>query len=102
MKRSLTLIIKLTSKLAFNFKADNTHWNSTFGHPLHGPQVWPWWLLFSLSIVKLFKHQPPGETLGSGSRLWIYTRWGALYFDFVFDRRGVVKKRVQCWVNSWS
>lgn len=97
MNRSLTLILKLTNKLAFNFNTTNCHWNSETGNPRHGPQVWPWWLLFSMSLIKLEVCTP-----STGRRLWVYTRWGALYADFILDRRGVVTKRFQYSVFKWS
>ena len=48
----------------------------------HGPQVWPWWRLFSLSWVRLEVHCP-----STGYRLWVYSRWGSPSFDFYVDRR---------------
>jgi len=51
-------------------------------HPKHGPQVWPWWRLVSFSIVRL-NVDPPS----SSRRLWVYTRFGAIYLDATLDRR---------------
>lgn len=53
--------------------------------PKHGPQSWPWWRLFGVSVVRLEVVAPT-----TGYRLWLYTRWGAAYGDLVFDRRTVV------------
>lgn len=47
----------------------------------HGPQTWPWWLLFSWSYVTCEPIKKPNWA----KRLWVYTRWGALYFDFYVD-----------------
>lgn len=56
--------------------------------PLHGPQVWPIWLLLSWSYQILdCVHRP-----STGRRLWIYTRWGSVYWDFYIDRRHLRKK----------
>lgn len=48
----------------------------------HGPQTWPWWKLFSVSMAELEVYRP-----STGHRLWIYTRRGAVHFDLIFDRR---------------
>jgi hypothetical protein len=49
----------------------------------HGPQTWPWWRWISFSILILpHVHKP-----STGWRLWVYTRWGAAFFDVYFDRR---------------
>lgn len=50
--------------------------------PSHGPQKWPWWRLFSISVVRLAVHQP-----STGYRLWFYTRWGAGHIGIYLDRR---------------
>ncbi len=49
----------------------------------HGPKSWPWWRLVSPSWVKLRGVTPPTE----GWCLWLYTRWGAVSWDFYLDRR---------------
>ena len=49
----------------------------------HGPQVWAWWHVLSLSFIATEPVSPPSK----GYRLWVYTRWGALHFDVYFDRR---------------
>lgn len=51
-------------------------------HPHHGPQIWSWWRLFSISIIRLQIAKPH-----TGYRMWLYTRWGAAYFDVRFIRR---------------
>lgn len=51
-------------------------------HPMHGPQIWPWWRLVSFGPHRLGVCSP-----STGYRLWIYTRWGACHFDVFFDRR---------------
>lgn len=91
-----TLIIKLTAALSLNLKYSTAHWKND-KNPSHGPQVWPWWLLFSLSLISLDTMKPT-----TGKRLWAYTRWGAVYADFILDRRRVVSKRIQGWINKWS
>ena len=50
----------------------------TIGHPIHGPQTWPWWRLVHLFVVRL----PAPRLRRAGWRLWVYTRWGAVFFDF--------------------
>lgn len=97
MKRSATLILKLTNMLALNLKISSTHWKPRFGGVKHGPQVWAWWHLFSLSLISLEVYAPT-----TGKRLWLYTRWGALYADFILDRRREVKKRFQFRTMSWN
>lgn len=97
MNRSYTLIIKLAAFLALSITFNDAHFGSKYGGPKHGPQVWPWWLLFSLSLIRLEIYAP-----STGRRLWLYTRWGAVYWDFVLDRRGVIKKRVQWSVFKWA
>lgn len=52
-------------------------------HPKHGPQEW-YWRLFSLAVNKLGVILPT-----TGYRLWVYTRWGAMHFDLIFDRRNI-------------
>lgn len=56
------------------------HWR----RPLcaHSPQTWPWWRLFWLRFCRLAVHPP-----NTGYRVWLYTRWGALFADVAFDRR---------------
>jgi hypothetical protein len=51
-------------------------------HPSHGPQVWPWWRLFSFSVVRQDIPLP-----STGRRVWFYTRWGAGYVGIYLDRR---------------
>lgn len=51
----------------------------------HGPQVWPWWCQVSLSLVQLGRE--PWDSGFVGKRLWVYTRYGAIYFDVCVDRR---------------
>lgn len=57
------------------------HWRDDL-RVKHGPQTWPWWRLASFSVVRLEVYPPT-----TGYRLWVYTRWGALHGDVVFDRR---------------
>lgn len=49
--------------------------------PHHGPQVWPWWKVFSLGLYRLEISKPH-----TGYRLWLYTRWGAGFVDARFIR----------------
>ena len=51
--------------------------------PAHGPQTWPWWRLVSPSLHRL----PHVCSPSTGYRLWVYTRWGSIFFDIFFDRR---------------
>lgn len=64
-------------------------WKTTI--PSHGPQVWPWWLLFSWRFSHIDVHPP-----STGYRLWVYTRWGAVFVGVVFDRRKPQPPRVVC------
>ncbi|NID14977.1 hypothetical protein [Luteibacter yeojuensis] len=72
-------------------KLARVHFFASFAHfradmrPLHGPQTWPWWRLVSATIVRLGGIHAPS----TGRRLWVYTRWGACFFDCVVDRRKV-------------
>lgn len=66
------------TKIKFEFSA--AHFRKDL-HPSHGPQVWPWWRLFSLAFYRLTIAEPH-----SGYRTWFYTRWGAAYFDVRFIR----------------
>lgn len=50
-------------------------------HPSHGPQVWEWWRLLSVSFFILKPQKPT-----TGYRVWFYTRWGAKHFDLYFMR----------------
>ena len=43
---------------------------------IHGPQTWPWWRLIAVKLYQLKISKP-----SSAWRLWIYTRWGALFGD---------------------
>ena len=49
---------------------------------LHGPQVWEWWRLLGYLICTTTVAPP-----STGYRLWLYTRWWAVYLDITFDRR---------------
>lgn len=40
----------------------------------HGPHVWPWWQLFSITVVRW-----SGTTPSAGWNIWIYTRWNAAW-----------------------
>ncbi|BCU91116.1 Uncharacterised protein [Yersinia pseudotuberculosis] len=52
--------------------------------PSHGPQKWPWWRLFSISVVRQDIHRP-----STGRRMWFYTRWGAGYMGIILVRRAL-------------
>lgn len=51
-------------------------------HPSHGPQIWPWYYLFSFHLCALRVYYP-----STSYRLWIYTRWGSRDIDITFYRR---------------
>jgi hypothetical protein len=72
-------------KTRFTFSADHMKRGL---RPAHGPQTWPWWQLVAFAFVRLDVHLP-----STGYRLWVYTRFGAVYGDIVFDRRQVAQKR---------
>lgn len=61
-------------------------------HPTHGPQHWPWWRLFSISIVRC-THDPYWYfwITPISYNIWLYTRWGALCFEFT-ERNGVYRR----------
>jgi hypothetical protein len=42
----------------------------TFREVYHAPEVWPWWKLFSVSLLTLVNQ--PGTKVW---RLWVYFRW---------------------------
>ena len=50
----------------------------------HGPVKFKWWQLFTMMHMELKAVMNPS----TGHRLWMYTRWGATFFDIYFDRRG--------------
>lgn len=54
------------------------------------PKVWPWWRIAKFSLIRAGVHPPT-----TGLRLWIYTRWGALFADLIIDRRGISRARVR-------
>lgn len=54
--------------------------------PMHGPQSWSWWHLFSVRVLDL----APQNVDVRGLRTWIYTRWGAVHLDAYRDRRNLV------------
>ncbi len=58
-------------------------------HPSHGPQVWPWWKLLTLSVVRC-SHDPFWFfwITPISFNVWLYTRWGALCWTWRL-RRGV-------------
>jgi hypothetical protein len=56
-----------------------------FNRVYHGPIRWPWWRLVSFNLYKL----PSVAFPSTGHSLWVYTRWGSMFFDFYFDRRMV-------------
>lgn len=56
-------------------------WGNTL-HPQHGPQTWPWWRLFSVSVVRAGVHPP-----SSGWNIWVYSRLGAKCLYVAIDRR---------------
>lgn len=92
---TVVLIVKLKAKLALSLSYNDAHWRSN--DPVrHGPQVWPWWRLAKIRTIPLDLSFP-----STGRRTWCYTRWGAVYFDVVLDRRGVVTKRAQFWKTKF-
>lgn len=52
------------------------------------PKQWAWWRLLKLYPCNLDVAAP-----SSGHRLWVYTRWGAIYLDVYIDRRLAVDTR---------
>lgn len=50
-------------------------------HPA-APRSWPWWMLCKVDLVALRAVSP-----SSGSRLWVYSRWGSGFIDVYVDRR---------------
>lgn len=53
-------------------------------HPAHGPQ-WakrPFWHIIGFRFCRIAMFNP-----STGYRLWVYTRWGSMDFDLIFDRR---------------
>lgn len=48
------------------------HIDSHRYHPSHGPQVWPWWRLITVRIVRT-----RGGRIQKAWNIWTYTRWGA-------------------------
>lgn len=95
---NFTFILKLHALLAFNFLFSTAHMGEG---PMkyHGPQTWPWWRLVAPRMMQIRGSYGP---MPEARRLWLYTRWGAYYCDFMLDRRGVVQKRVQGWIRSWT
>lgn len=71
-----------TKHFAINLNASFSHFMNAGLMPRHGPSYWPWWRLCAFKVAKLGV-EPPTQA----RRLWIYTRWGAPFFDVVFDRR---------------
>lgn len=65
--------------------------------PVHGPQDWPWWRLLSFRLTRLDQVQRPS----TGHRLWLYSRWGALYWEVFFDRRPRCPDGSLCAPGSW-
>ncbi|KAF1008984.1 MAG: hypothetical protein GAK28_00616 [Luteibacter sp.] len=63
------------------FFASFAHFRSDL-RPLHGPQTWPWWRQLACKALRLQVWAP-----STGYRLWVYTRWGACFFDVFIDRR---------------
>lgn len=43
----------------------------------HGPQSWPWWLLFTMRAVRCNPHITFEQAPVHHWNLWLYTRWGA-------------------------
>lgn len=58
-------------------------------NPTHGPQVWPWYKLFSVRIVRC-SHDPYWLywITPIAYNVWFYTRWGAIVWAW-YHRRGV-------------
>ncbi|MCE0846014.1 hypothetical protein LVQ79_10700 [Buttiauxella sp. A2-C1_F] len=67
--------------MKIKFEGSTAHFAKDM-HPSHGPQTWPWWRLFSVSVVRLGISPP-----SIGRRVWFYTRWGAGFVGVYFDRR---------------
>ena len=72
---SKAIIIRVSKRLAFILDWRGHRVSS----PIHGPQVWPLWRLFSFSAVRTDFH--------TGWNLWLYSRWGARVHYFAIDRR---------------
>lgn len=66
----------------FWYSAKYKLWATERDYCAHSPQSWPWWRWVSFNWVRLEICKP-----NVGWRLWVYTRWGALYWDITFDRR---------------
>lgn len=56
------------------------------------PKIWPWWRVFAFYFAGNAKMRYAAPT--TGSRLWIYTRWGSGYIDLVIDRRDLALGRL--------
>lgn len=67
-------------RVVFNFTW--AHWRPERGLCTHSPQAWPWWRLFSIGKPVSLNHEKPAY----GYRVWLYTRWGAVFAD-VMRRR---------------
>jgi hypothetical protein len=60
-------------------------------HTFHGPQVWPWWKILSVNVVRC-THDPVWAfwITPISYNIWIYSRWGALCLN-LRERRGVYR-----------
>ncbi len=60
-------------------------------HPSHGPQSWPWWRLFTVTVARC-THDPAHLfwITPIAFNIWLYTRWGAVCFTFT-KRRGIYR-----------
>ena len=72
------------------FFFDTAHWGRTTKYKVHhGPQEWPWWRVFTLSYVLLALQ--PDSTM-YGGRVWLYSRWGAINWDYYVPKSSCVYK----------
>lgn len=69
-------------------------------HPTHGPQVWPWWKLLVVSVVR-GSHDPYWYfwITPIAYNVWFYTRWGAWCWSYRV-RNGVYDRAVLCGERS--
>lgn len=53
--------------------------------PTHGPQTWPWWRVVSFKFINMTKANPGMNAWAR--RVWVYTRYGAIYIDFYINKK---------------
>ena len=66
----------------------------------HGPLMWPWWKLLTISIVRC-THDPYRFLWITPItyNIWIYTRWGAMCHTWCW--RNIVYCREACWSGKY-